>query len=455
MVRMRVQRRTVLSAGLAATTAALAGCGSQPPSPVWSAGTPTRSPAGLPGPTVRPTSPDELLFTPGRVLDEQLRPAPYAATLAETVRRYLKPTPENPKHPVYPGAVVLAAVDGRLVALDAVGDALRFGVGPVELPAAQRVPMRTDSIFDLASITKVFVAVLVLQQVDRAAVRLDAPVVRYLPEFTGGGKDRVTVAMLLAHTGGVAVGAQLQGQTIAARWASVLAMPLVKGATPGNTLRYSSVGLMILGRLLEKVTGKPLDALVRAELTGPLGLRDTGFTPLTWLPKSDQEARLVASDARPARGLLRGVVHDGVADRLGGVAGHAGLFSTARDLAILGQLLLNGGEYGGHRVLAESTVRAMLRNVNAGLPAVDAERPNRSADHGLGVELNQPWFAGRLAAPLTFGHTGFTGTCLLVEPYRRLILILLANRAHPDWTRANPDHPRIAVADVLADALPV
>jgi CubicO group peptidase (beta-lactamase class C family) len=453
MVPMVVRRRTVLSAGLGAA-ATLAGCGSRPTTPVWSSAVPSPSGAVRPAPTVRPTSPEDLVFSPGRVLDEQLRPAPYAAALSETVRRYLQPTRENPKHPVYPGAVVLASVDGQLTALDAVGDALRFGVGPVELPAAQRVPMRTDSIFDLASITKVFVAVLVLQQVDRGTVALDAPVVRYLPEFTGGGKDRVTVAMLLSHTAGVAVGAQLQGQTIAARWASVLAMPLIKGAVPGNTLRYSSVGLMILGRLLEKVTGKPLDALTRTELTEPLGLRDTGFTPLKWLAKADQETRLVATDARPARGLLRGVVHDGVADRLGGVAGHAGLFSTARDLAILGQLLLNGGEYGGHRVLAESTVRAMLRNVNAGLPAIDAERPNRSADHGLGVELNQPWFAGGLAAPLTFGHTGFTGTCLLVEPYRRLVLILLANRAHPDWTRANPDYPRIAVANVLADALP-
>lgn len=452
---MHLRRRTVLAAGLTAATTALTGCASPvDEAPAWSAPTGGPSPTPVAVPTVRPSTPAELVFTPGRLLDEVLRPGSYTPALAQAVQRYLLPTSEHPKHPVYPGAVLLASVDGQVTAHHAVGDALRFGVGPVELPAAQRVAMRTDSVFDLASVTKVFVAVLVLQQVDRSVLRLDDPVARHLPEFTGGGRERVTVAMLLTHTGGVAVGAQLQGQTVAARWASVLAMPLIKGAVPGGTLRYSSVGLMILGRLLEKVTGKPLDELVRVELTGPLGLRDTGFTPLRWMTRQDQAARLVASDARPARGLLRGVVHDGVADRLGGIAGHAGLFSTARDLAILGQLMLNGGEYGGHRVLAEATVRQMLVNANAGLPAVDAERPGRSSDHGLGVELNQPWFAGRLASPLTFGHTGFTGTCLLVEPVRRLVLILLANRAHPDWTRANPDFPRIAVANVMADALP-
>jgi CubicO group peptidase (beta-lactamase class C family) len=115
-------------------------------------------------------------------------------------------------------------------------------------------------------------------------------------------------------------------------------------------------------------------------------------------------------------------------------------------------MLLNGGEYGGARILSEAVVRRMLTNANNGLPAVDAERPQRTSTHGLGVELNQPWFMGRLAAPLTFGHTGFTGTSLLVAPERRLVLVLLTNRAHPNWTWANPDPPRAAVASVLADA---
>jgi CubicO group peptidase (beta-lactamase class C family) len=192
---------------------------------------------------------------------------------------------------------------------------------------------------------------------------------------------------------------------------------------------------------------------MRSELIEPLGLRETGFKPLEWLSPADRATRLVATDARSNRGLLRGVVHDQVADALGGVAAHAGLFSTATDLAVLGQLLINGGEYNGTRLLGEETVRLMLTNVNAGLPAIDADRPGRSATHGLGVELDQPWFMGRLAAPLTFGHTGFTGTSLLVDPNRRLVLVLLTNRAHPNWSWGNPDKPRAAVADTLASAL--
>jgi CubicO group peptidase (beta-lactamase class C family) len=347
---------------------------------------------------------------------------------------------------------VLVLVDGVVTLHAAVGDALRYGAGPRELPLAQRVAMRTDSIFDIASITKVYTAVLALQQVDRGRLDLAAPVVEYLPEFDGPGKAVVTVSMLLAHTSGLRVGATVSGlPDRAARRAAVLRTPLVDGAKAGTTLRYSSVGLMVLGYLVERLTGQPLDEALREGVTGPLGLRDTGFTPARWLGEADRAARMVATDARSSRGLLRGVVHDDVAHTLGGVAGHAGLFSTAADLAVLGQALLDGGEHRGVRVLAEKTVRSMLTNVNAGLPAVDADRPGRSADHGLGVELNQPWFMGRLASPQAFGHTGFTGTSLLVDPTRRLVLVLLTNRAHPNWTWANPDPMRAAVADVLAE----
>ncbi len=117
-------------------------------------------------------------------------------------------------------------------------------------------------------------------------------------------------------------------------------------------------------------------------------------------------------------------------------------------------MLLNGGEYGGVRVLSEAMVRRMLVNANVGLPAVDAERPWRTSAHGLGVELDQPWFMGRLASPLTFGHTGFTGTSIVVDIRRRLVLVLLTNRAHPDWNWSNPDPARAAVANVLADGIP-
>ena len=127
-------------------------------------------------------------------------------------------------------------------------------------------------------------------------------------------------------------------------------------------------------------------------------------------------------------------------------AGHAGIFSTAAEVAAVGQMLLDRGTYRGTRILSPEIVDAMLVNANPGLPAIDADRPGRSADHGLGLELNQPWFMGRLASPQAFGHTGFTGTSLLVDRARGLVLVILSNRAHPNWSWANPDPMRAAVA---------
>lgn len=435
---MPLSRRRLLGGLVAAGVGVLAGCGRATGatwSPAPSGGTPTSA-----APTADPSADAALLA--------------YRQRLVETLTRFLAPTPENPSHPTFAGAVVLVWVDGRETARVAVGDALAYAAGPVELPEAQRIAMRTDSIFDLASVTKVYTAVLALQQVERGRIELDAPVVEYLPGFDGPGRAAITVSMLLAHTSGLPVGAKVTGlPSDAARRAAVLATPLIAGETPGRAFRYSSVGLMVLAQLVERVTGATLEEALRAGVTAPLALRDTGFRPLTWLDRADADARLVATDARSSRGVLRGVVHDDVANMLGGVAGHAGIFSTAADVAVLGQALLDGGVYQGVRILAEATVRRMLTNVNAGLPAIDPDRPGRSADHGLGVELNQPWFMGRLASPQAFGHTGFSGTSLLVDQRRRLVLVLLTNRAHPNWSWANPDPMRAAVADVLADTI--
>jgi CubicO group peptidase (beta-lactamase class C family) len=311
--------------------------------------------------------------------------------------------------------------------------------------------MRPDSIFDLASVTKVYTTVLALRLVDQGRLDLTAPVAEYLPAF---GRPELTPALLLAHTSGLPVGASVSGLAgDAARRAAVLATPLIPGAVPGTVFRYSSVGLMVLAQLVEQVTGQRLDQALADGITGPMGLTTTGFTPTTWLSTEDIAARMVATDARSSRGLLRGVVHDDVCNTLGGIAGHAGIFGTAADVAALGQLLLDGGRFQDRTILSRSTVDSMLVNQNPGLPAIDADRPGRSADHGLGVELNQPWFMGALAGPRTFGHTGFTGTSLLVDPDRGVVLVLLTNRAHPNWSWANPDPVRAAVADVIAEGL--
>jgi CubicO group peptidase (beta-lactamase class C family) len=440
-------RRTLLGAGLSSATAALAGC-AENPTPTWAE--PAAAPGAVPVAdqvTVAPsTSSGTTVATPAQT--HAAVPPPYAARVQNTLTKYLKPTPDNPKHPGYAGAVAVVMVDGKTTLHTAVGHALRYKAGPVELPAGQRVLAKPDSIFDLASLTKVYTALLVLQLVDKGKVDLAAPVQKYLPEFTGTGKSKITIAMLLAHTSALPVGAKVTGlPDNTARWKSVMTTPLVKGGVPGTTFRYSSVGLMVLGRLVEKLTGKTLDKALRDNLLTPLGLKDTGFQPLKWV---SNKQRLVATDARSSRGLLRGTVHDDVCNRLGGIAGHAGLFGTAKDVAVIGQLMLNGGTYNGKRLLSADVLKAALTNVNKGKPAIDAERPKRTADHGLGVEMNQPWFMGKLSSPTTYGHTGFTGTSLLVSPARKTVVVLLTNRAHPNWSWSNPDTHRVAVHNAIA-----
>jgi CubicO group peptidase (beta-lactamase class C family) len=443
----------VLGVGAALAAAALTGCADPrpeaaadpapiSPGPAPPGGDPPATPTPTPGPTTRPAEP--TVVATGS--------APYVDDLAAELRRWLKPTRANPAHPTYAGAVALVLVGGEVAAHVAVGHALRYGAGPVSLPAASRVPMRPDSVFDLASLTKVYTSILLLRQVERGRVELDAPVADYLPAF---GRPAVTVRMLLTHTSGLPVGPKIAGlTTVAARRRAVLTTPLVKGAVPGSTFRYSSTGLLVAQQLVEQATGSPLDAALRAGITGPLGLRDTGFRPLTWLSAAARRNRLVATDARSSRGVLRGQVHDQVTHALGGVAGSAGIFATAKDVAAIGSLLLGGGAYRGTRMLSAATTAEMLRNHNAGRPAIDPDRPGRPSDHGLGVTLRQPWFMGRLAGAATFGHTGFTGTSLLVEPRRRLVLALLTNRAHPNWSWADPDPMRAAVATLLARAIP-
>ncbi|MFC7547699.1 serine hydrolase domain-containing protein [Plantactinospora sp. GCM10030261] len=445
---MPLARRTLLGAGLSAATAALTGCGQRDgaDAPAPGGGATDAAPGSSAG--LGPAGP---AASAGVGSAGQAR---YAPELTALLRRHLPDAPQTVRHRGFPGAVALVLVDGATTAHTAVGEALRYAAGPKLLPATRRVPMRPDSIFDLASVTKVYTAILLLQQVDKGRVDLAAPVRDYLPDFTGIGKDRVTVEMLLTHTSGLPVGAAVTGlPDSASRWRAVLTTPLIAGAVPGDTFRYSSVGLMAAGRIVEKVTGQRLDEALKANLTGPLGLRDTGFKPTSWLSGDGRVSRLVATDARSSRGLLRGTVHDDVANRLGGVAGHAGIFASAADLAVIGQLLLGGGTYRGTRVLAAGTVRRMLTDHNAGKRAVDPERPNRTAAHGLGVVLDQRWFMGGLASPRAFGHTGFAGPSLLVDPDRKLVLALLTNRAHPNWSWSDPDPVRAAVGDLLARAV--
>ncbi|WP_112280669.1 serine hydrolase [Prauserella muralis] len=347
-------------------------------------------------------------------------------------------------HPLFPGAVGLLAHDGRIVDTYATGSAVRYADGSgTELPEEAQVPMRAGTIFDLASVTKLFTSLAVLQLVERGRADLETPVATYLPEFGVNGKESITVRQLLTHTSGLEPFLPLwrDWPDRASRIKAV--MDVAPRDEPGTTYTYSDLNLITLGVLVERLTGSTLDTVVAERITRPLGMRDTGFNP----PRAKLD-RIAATEyqSAPDRGMIRGQVHDENAWALGGVAGHAGIFSTAHDLAVLGQALLNGGVYRGERILREQTVRMLFTNYTAAFPG---------DDHALGFELNQLWYMGGLTSPATAGHTGYTGTSFVVDPLSRSIAILLTNRVHPtrSWGSVNP--ARQAWATGLARALAV
>ncbi len=396
-------------------------------------------PPTVSGRDLRFTHPNELLRH-GDARAAGLTPRHVARIVPDTAR-YLRP---SPTHPEYAGASVLAAHRGVIVADHAVGHAVLYAdAKPALLPPGQRVAARPDTIWDLASLTKLFTTLVALQLVERHQLTLDTPVAQRIPEFAQHGKAAITVRQLLTHTSGLPADLPLwrDWHTYADRVAAVYAVEPVAG--PGSAYRYSDLNMITLGKLVERVSGTPLNTLVARGVTGPLGMRDTGFNP-----PAAKLSRIAATEYQttPDRGMLRGVAHDENAWALSGVAGHAGMFSTTHDLATLCQAILNGGRYGHARVLSPDSVRILLTNLNTAF-AGDA--------HGLGLELGQRWYMDALASPVTAGHTGFTGTSLVIDPLSDSFVILLANRTHPTraWGSANP--ARRAVARDLAMALPV
>lgn len=346
-------------------------------------------------------------------------------------------------HPRYPGAVLTYGHQGRVVLQRATGESRRWADATTELPPDQRIATTTSTIYDMASVSKLFCSIVVMQLVERGLVDLDATVATYLPPFAANGKEAVTVRMLLTHTSGFTSWIPLYSRfpDRASRIAGVLAQPLAN--PPGSTYLYSDLNLITLGAITESLTGKRLDVLVAEGITRPLGMVDTGYNP-----PASKLRRIAATEfqAVPNRGLVWGEVHDENAWSLDGVAGHAGVFSTGTDLAILAQTLLNGGWYGKRRILAEKTVTALITNENAAFPG---------DDHGLGFELNQRWYMGGLTSLRTAGHTGYTGTSIVIDFNSASFVVLLTNRVHPsrNWGSVNP--ARIAAANGLADALRV
>jgi uncharacterized protein YbbC (DUF1343 family)/CubicO group peptidase (beta-lactamase class C family) len=305
-----------------------------------------------------------------------------------------------------PGAVVLVGHDGEVVYRKA------FGHRALE---PRREPMTLDTIFDIASLTKVVATTTaVMQLAERGEIRMNEPVAKYLPEFSQNGKDDVTVRELLTHHSGLPKDLDLkeiwQGRATALRmaYASMLEFP------PGSRFLYSDVNFITLGALVEKVSGTSLDQYCAKRIFTPLKMTHTRFLPpAAWRPK------IAPTQYDEHDHMLRGVVHDPTARRMGGVAGHAGVFSTADDLSRLAQALLNGSP-----VLSGLSVEKM---------STPQQPPTSQVLRGFGWDIDSPFSSNRgdLLPVGSFGHTGFTGTSLWIDPTTRTYIIILTNAVHP------------------------
>ncbi|WP_020497207.1 serine hydrolase [Sciscionella marina] len=370
-------------------------------------------------------------------------------TIAETLRAVTGYTQPDNGIPLFPGAVTLLAHHGTILAEEPTGWALRYADREgTELPVASRIPMHADTIFDMASISKLFTTLVALCLLEEGAIALDTPVAKYLPGYETGGKAPITPKMLLTHTAGLPPDPKptlWQGYPdIPARKKAILATKIK--TEPGTAYEYSDLSMLSMQLLIEHVTGTSLDHQVHKRVVRPLGLRDTGYNPSPRLRERIAPTEYEVGEGSSNRGLVWGQVHDENAWSLGGVAGHAGVFSTAHDMAVIAQMVLNGGTYAGTRVLSEETAELIFTNVNTAFPD-DA--------HGLGFELDQMFYMGALSSPETAGHTGFTGTTLVIDRLSRSIALLLTNRVHPNREGDSINPARQRVATGLARAMRV
>jgi CubicO group peptidase (beta-lactamase class C family) len=351
--------------------------------------------------------------------------------------------------PAFPGYTVLAARNGVVVEHEAGGHRLRYASWDeeaktaVELPQEEWTPAEKDTVYDLASISKLFTATVTGALMDEGLVDLKLPVVDYLPEFDAQDPEKtpITVGQLLSHTSGMISFINLYNlPDEQARMEAIYARPLRR--PPGSGYEYSDLNLIVLGKILEAVTEKPLDALVAELICEPLGLEDTGYNPA-------DRARTAATEYQPwtGRGMVHGEVHDENAWAFGGVAGHAGVFATAWDLAVFGQMILNGGRYGSAEILSESTARLVFTDANAGM--------GESAARGLGWQLGQRWYMDAMSSPVTVGHTGYTGTSIVLDPLAGTLLVLLTNRVHPTRNWGTASAYRRAASRPMGRAVPV
>jgi serine-type D-Ala-D-Ala carboxypeptidase len=428
-------RRTVLAVVLIAVTSVVSACATPGGPSLASAPLGRQQPpsAPVPGSGAFPAAlPDGSPESVG------LNPAPIAAAQRK-IAAWTERTP-GMAHPMYAGAVSLLAHDGVVVSRRAAGYELRYVDNRgTELPPQQREKADVHTIFDIASLTKLFTSIAVLQLAEDGHIRLTDPVAKYVPEFASGGKETITVEQLLTHTSGLQAKIELWKLPPQQRIPAVV--QAIPEHPPGTAYTYSDLNMITLGVLVERVSGEPLDQVVQDRITGPLGMTDTGFRP-----PQEKRDRIAATEFEtdPPRGMVRGEVHDENAWSLGGVAGQAGMFSTADDLAVLGQALLDGGAYRGARILRPETVHEMLTNHTTAFPG---------NAHGWGFELDRPKYMAGLSGPHTAGHTGFTGTSLVIDPVSHSIVVLLTNTVHPTRAWGTNAPARQELAQAMAEAL--
>jgi CubicO group peptidase (beta-lactamase class C family) len=344
----------------------------------------------------------------------------------------------------FPGGVLAIGRGGTLAHLRAFGR-LTYDEGALAVAP--------DTIYDLASLTKVVVTTtLAMMLVDEGKLDLDARVRDFHPGFAGGAKDHVTLRQLLTHSGGLVWWAPLYKELSgkAGYLERIVAMELAY--EPGSKAVYSDLGIILLGDVVERLGGAPLDALARERVTEPLGMRDTRYRP-----PAELLPRIAPTENDPWRGrVLRGEVHDENAAALGGIAPHAGLFGTAGDLARIAFMLLDEGRSGGRRLVSRATVE--LFTERAGVPlasrALGWDTPSNEAGARSSIPGTPGYTsAGSLLSARSFGHTGFTGTSLWMDPERELVVILLTNRVHPTRENTRIGAVRAQVADAVVRAL--
>lgn len=328
-----------------------------------------------------------------------------------------------------PGAVVLVGNRSEILYRQAFG---QRAIVPEPLP------MTTDTRFDLASLTKVVATTTAIMQLtERRKLRLDAPVARYWPQFARNHKSTITVRQLLTHYSGLRADLDLKGSgydsaiQLIAKERPIFA--------PGENYLYSDINFEILGELVRRISGKPLDVYCAKYIFGPLKMKATGFKP------SPAEHAEIAPTEYLGGKLRWGEVHDPAAYRMGGVAGHAGLFSTADDLAIFAGMLLNRGSWHGVRILSRKSVQNMT---------IPQSPPGKAKLRGLGWDIRAPFATNReqLMPVGSFGHLGYTGTLLWIDPVSQTFIIVLSNRVHP-YGKGDADPLRRGIMAIVADAM--